>query len=1167
MHYVPESAREFMPDDPLRRGDSADPPGFHYRSAPIYLLTAVVGILLAADLTLGLIDAPAWTAWRELFGFRLALLAAVIGGARILYQTLEGLFEGRIGADLALTIAALAAIVLGEHTTAALVVFIALCGESIEGYTVDRAQRAIRSIFNLCPPIAHVLRAGQEQDVPIQEVAVGEQVIIRPGERIPVDGHVVDGGSSVDESALTGESLPVDKVTGDDVFTGTLNRFGALTVAVDRVGDDTTLAQVIRLVGEAAERKAPLERTADRLARLFLPAVLLVAVLVLIGWRITTGEWSAGFNPALAVLVVACPCPLILATPTAVMAAMAWLARTGVVVKGSAALERLATVDTIAFDKTGTLTSGDLQLGDIRTFAPLEETELLRVAAIAERHSEHPLARIIVREADTRQLVIPPADDFTAHPGAGVTVRVRATALGDWAIDNSDSAAEPHQQIRTITVGSLRFLQSRQSAFDHRTENGPTPDAATGPDSEAVLITQLADFDELGQTAVLIAVDDTVLGVIGVQDTVRAESGGILEAVRRLDIPHVALLTGDRRATADAVAALLPPIDVVEAEMLPTDKAAWIEAEQSRGRRVAMVGDGVNDAPALATAAVGIALGGTGSDIAAEAGDLVLMGDPLRPLPGLLRLSRQLVRNINQSIWLFAFGFNGIGMILCAVGLLTPVAAAVFHEIASLAVMANAMRLLWFERWDATWLGRTSQQIGDAADWLTQTLSPTRLVFGLIRHWNVLLRLAAAVLALFWLTRGLVMIAADEQAIVTRFGRFSAQLESGIHWRWPPPLEQVTRAKVDRIRVVQIGFRAPDAAVDEVTPLDTGPIEWTSEHNDPEYRPIVEESLILTGDEVPVELTAELQYHIADLYHYSFSAASPEATLRATVEGVIREVAARSTLDGILTHDRRRIEAECLQKIRQRIEPYDLGLAVDQLGLLEVHPPKAVVPAYRDVADALEEREQLVNEARAYYVTRLIEAAGRPAIEVLESTVQTPPVVDLEDGQIAAVGRERAGDDDAPDTSPREPTWQLTDALWKRLTQRNGDDHPAILSGEAAMTLLAAEGEYAKTVESARGEADRFQALANVHRNNPGMTDFQLYWQAIEDTLSTRPLTIIDPAAAGRQHLLLADPFSFGNAPLMQPGIPQPDQQLAEPQLPGEPSTFPEETPADLQTP
>ncbi|MGH7202529.1 MAG: heavy metal translocating P-type ATPase, partial [Planctomycetaceae bacterium] len=297
-----------------------------------------------------------WDFSATLFGYRLALWAALLGGARVLFQTLMGLVSGRVGADLAITIAAFAAILLGEEETAALVVFIALCGECIEGYTVDRARSAIRKIFQLRPPIAHVRRQDREYNVPVEEVLVGDEVLIRPGERVPVDGRVVSGSSAVDESALTGEGLPVDKAAGDEVFAGTLNRFGALVIEAVKVGEETTLAGIIRLVAEAAQRKAPLERTADRLARLFLPAVLLIALATLIGWRLYAGEWSAGFAPALAVLVVACPCPLILATPTAVMAAMAWLARTGVVVKGSAALERLAAVDTFAFDKTGTLT-------------------------------------------------------------------------------------------------------------------------------------------------------------------------------------------------------------------------------------------------------------------------------------------------------------------------------------------------------------------------------------------------------------------------------------------------------------------------------------------------------------------------------------------------------------------------------------------------------------------------------------------------------------------------------------------------------------------------------------------------------------------------------------------------------------------------------------------
>ena len=327
MHYVPESAHDFLPDEGAMRRRSADREwSFHYRSAPLYLLTLAVGALLGADLLVGVVNDPRWFAYREPFGFRLALLAAVLGGARILYHTLEGLFEGQIGADLALTVAALAAIILGEQMTAALVVFIALCGESIEGYTLDRAQSAIRRIFQLRPSIAHVVRKGREIDVPIDEVSVGETVTIRPGERIPVDGVVTEGTSTVDQRPLTGESMPLDKTVDSEVFTGTLNQYGSLSVAAAKVGAETTLAKVVQLVVEATRQKTPLERTADRLARIFLPFVLGAALVTLIAWRLSAGSWSDGFKPALAVLVVACPCPLILATPTAVIAAMAWLA-------------------------------------------------------------------------------------------------------------------------------------------------------------------------------------------------------------------------------------------------------------------------------------------------------------------------------------------------------------------------------------------------------------------------------------------------------------------------------------------------------------------------------------------------------------------------------------------------------------------------------------------------------------------------------------------------------------------------------------------------------------------------------------------------------------------------------------------------------------------------
>jgi len=1114
MHYVPESARELLPDDLGDAGADRER-SFHYQSAPIYALTALVGLLLAADLLLSLIGDPAWLAYRTPLGYRLALLAAVAGGARILYQTLDGLFDGRVGADLALTIAALAAIILGEHVTAALVVFVALCGESIEGFTVDRAQQAIRRIFNLYPPVAHVFRAGQERDVPVDEVEVGDVALIRPGERIPVDGKVTEGSSAVDQSALTGESVPVEKGVGDEVFTGTLNRFGSLTVTAEKVGSETTLAQVIQLVAEASERKAPLERTADRLARLFLPFVLAAAGLTLIAWRFYAGEWSDGFQPMLGVLVVACPCPLVLATPTAVMAAMAWLARTGVVVKGSQALERLANVDSFAFDKTGTLTRGELTLGSVHAFSPLDETELLRVAAIAERHSEHLLGRLIVREAEARNVVVPHLDDFEAHPGSGVVASVRGTALGPWIADvpHLDETNATEERRCQVIVGSRRLLEAQEV------------------DIPADIETSLLDLDESGQTPLLVAVDQSVLGVIGVLDTIRPESREVIAALREADIEHFSLLTGDRNQPANAVAASLGFVDEVVAEMLPADKANWIQQQTKQGRRIAMVGDGVNDAPALATATVGLALGGVGSDIAAEAGDLVLMGDPLKPLPGLLRLARQLVQNIRQSIFIFAFGMNFLGMLLCAVGILSPVAGAVFHEFSSLAVMLNAMRLLWFERWDETRLGRLSEWFQQSGQWISETFSPTRSVYRLIDNWALLVQLAVLCLAFYWLQSGIVLLSEDERAVVTRYGRFESELTAGLHVRWPRPFERVERERTDRVRTVQIGFRAPEPS-EELSDSPIALIEWTSEHVAPGFESRPRESLLLTGDEVPVELTAVVHYRIDDLQGYVYGSAGPVAMLRAAAESSIREVAARTSLDGMLTDERAGIERRCLALMSERIEHYRLGIEVTDLNLLDIHPPLAVVPAYRDVANAMEEKEQQVNEAEAYYTRKVLAAAGERAIRMLSQP--TP----------AANGQGSSS------TTGGISDWKLDDENWGQLT-RESEEGILPLSGEAAATLLLAHQERVKRVESARGAAARFEHLLGAYRHNQLLTGLQLYWQTIEETLASRPLTIVDPEASGRQHLLLVDPDRLGGGlPMLERSLSNdaPDRQFLAPQ-------------------
>ena len=789
---------------------------------------------------------------RSLFGFRLALLAAVLGGARILYQTLDGLLSGKVGADLALTIACLAAIVLGEHTTAALVVFIALCGESIEGYTVDRAQRAIRRIFQLCPRTARVLVGDDEQEIPVEQVVAGDTLVVRPGERLPVDGVVAAGQSAVDQSALTGESVPVDKGVGDSIFAGTLNQFGALRITAMKVGQQTTIAQIVEMVATATQRKAPLERTADRLARWFLPIVLVVAVLTLVGWRIATGSWSAGYLPALSVLVVACPCPLILATPSAVMAAMAWLARTGVVVKGSLALERLAVVDTFVFDKTGTLTRGELAVGDIWLWndtGEQTETDLLRLAAIAERRSEHPIARVLVREAETRQCVFTGADELTAHPGAGVVAIVRDDQLGVWAVNVEHVSNVPKQddkrvenvlhKRRTVIIGNRRLI------------------TAHGIDISAEVDQRLVELEQQGQSILLVSLDQQLLGAIGLRDTARSETAAVLRELRAVGVRQFVILTGDRRESAMRIAEQLG-IDNVQAELLPADKAQRIQELIAAGHVVAMVGDGVNDAPALATASVGLALGGVGSDLAAEAGDLVLMGDPLRPLPGLLRLSRQLVTVIRQSIFVFAFGMNAVGMLLGSLGWINPAVAAVFHEFSSLAVMLNAMRLLWFERWGETRGGRLSLWVVRFVEWFVESLSPTRLVFGFLEHKSLIVRSIVAAFGVWWCCSGIVMLSEDEQAVVTRFGRFETTLESGWYWRWPVGLETVRRERVGAMRAIQLGFRSVPTPLKEGT-LYRAPVEWMSEHSDGDYEPVAPESFTLTGEEVPIEVTGEVQ--------------------------------------------------------------------------------------------------------------------------------------------------------------------------------------------------------------------------------------------------------------------------------------------------------------------
>ena len=1143
MHYIPESTSEMLRGEASR--DVTTRTNFHYLSAPLYLLTAIVAALLVAD-WVAASGKPVSPASLGLFGYRWALLAAIAGGARILYHTLDGLLSGRIGADLALTLACLAAIAMGEHQTAGMVVLISLIGESIEGYTIDRARWAVRQTFALWPEVVHRNRDGRDEDIPLDDVRVGDIVTVRPGERIPVDGQVVAGKSVVDQSPFTGESLPVDKRQGDRVFAGTLNQFGALTVVAESIGQSTALAHVAQLVGTAASRKGGLERTADRMARWFLPVVLVAALATLLGWRLATGSWQRSFLPALGVLVVACPCPLVLATPCAIMASLAWLARRGVVVKGSGALERLATIDTVAFDKTGTLTQNALALGMIIPTTGLNDETVLRIASIAERNSEHPIARIIVKAAEARGLEIPNPLEFEAMAGAGVTATIPAelspipaqvdpdpgsvsgndTPPTETRSDSSDDdASERDDTIATIVVGNRRALDYGEIEFSR----------------EIALL--LKEREAAGESPLVVAVDGTVIGIIGIRETIRPESRQVLEELRELGIARFALLTGDRPQPADAVVKSLGLFEQVATEQLPADKANWIEEARKAGRRVAMVGDGVNDAPALAASDVGLALGTASGDMAAAAGDIVLLGDPLRPLPGLVRLSRALVHNIWQSISIFAFGLNGLGVIACALGWLNPIGAAMFHEVASLAVMANAMRLLWFESQSSSLASRCVNRFLFGADWLVEHASPSKWVFWCLEHWQLGVKLVGTGVASAWLLSGIALLNEDEQAIVTRFGKVETELTAGLHWRWPWPLERLTREKSGRIRSVAVGYREaigtetannnrssltpktwrslfqrPQSSTkpssppaDSLTPYRPT-IEWTNSHEELGHATRAEESIMLTADEVPVELTAEIQYRISNLKEFAFAGCQrPDDLLRATAESVLREVAASATLDSLLTEQRARLERRSLTKLRERIDEYRLGIEITDLQWLDVHPPQAVVPSYRQVADALEDRELFINEAEAYASRTLLAAVGERAFSHL---------------QMAA----RLRSPDAAN-SPARTDWQLSDELWQQLLLPDASGTP-LLSGSAAAILQDGFASSIRHAQSAKGTSQRFELLFSVFNGNRDLTHQHLYWTTLSEVLSQRPLTIIDPAIAGKKHLWLGDPVPTALFPL-----------------------------------
>ena len=530
----------------------------------------------------------------------------------------------------------------------AVIIAFVLLGKYMEEIIKKKSSAAVRRLLDLKPAIAHVIRDGEEVDLPAESVMVGELLVVKPGEKIPTDGEVSEGQTTIDESMLTGESMPVDKRPGSPVIGGTLNRSGVFRFKASRIGADTALAQIIKMVEEAQASTAQIQRLADQVTAYFVPAVVAVAFLALFGWSLA-GSFPQGLMAFIAVRIISCPCALGVATPAALMVGVGKGADHGILIRGGEVLERAEKLSTVVFDKTGTITRGEPELTDLLAFGTASEDEVLQLAAAVESGSEHPLGEAIVRAARQRGMSLPKASGIEGIAGHGIAGTVDG---------------------RMVWLGNRRLFARQGIATEV---------------AEATLVALEAD----GKTAMLVGVDNRLLGVIAVADTVKPEAAEAVTALLANGI-QVVLLSGDNRRTAEAVARLVG-IERVIAEVLPDDKVAVIRQLQSEGHVVAMVGDGVNDAPALAAADIGIAIG-SGSDVAKETGSIILIRNDVRDVVASIQLSRATMRKIKQNLF-WAFIYNSIGIPIAAYGLLNPILAAAAMALSSLSVIVNSALL------------------------------------------------------------------------------------------------------------------------------------------------------------------------------------------------------------------------------------------------------------------------------------------------------------------------------------------------------------------------------------------------------------------------------------------------------------------------------------------
>ena len=616
--------------------------------------TIGTGLLLAAGWLLG------YAHWFPHFvSTGMVAVATAIASYPIFHRALRSLWNRNLDADvlvmIGITGAAAAAILDGMQTghfghlvAAGEVAFIMLLGEHLERYTVERARRNIGGLLALTPQRARVIRGQSEADVPIAEVKRGDLCLVKPGEKIPVDGVVRTGTSLVNQSAITGESMPIERKPGDPVFGGTINEIGALVVEAAAIGEDSAIARIAKLVEAAQEKKAPIQRVCDRYAKWVVPLMLVLSALT---WFVTRD-----LQRAITVLIVACPCALVLATPTAVVAAIARAAREGILIKGGQYLEAAARLNVVVFDKTGTLTTGRHEVTHVHSFDEHNEAEVVGLAAVAEQLSEHPVAGAILRKADAMNLNVAAPSEFRAHAGRGV---------------------EAKHNGQHILVGHSGLLQQNKVEI-------PQP-----------MLAHVEEHQDQGHTTLLVTHDGKTCGTICVTDQLRDKAEHAVASLKKLGIEKVVMLSGDNRRVAMNIAGKVG-IEDVAAEVLPEQKAARIESLRANGRKVAMVGDGVNDAPALATADVGVAMGVTGTDVANEAAHIALMADDLSKVAFSVGLARRSIRIIQQGL-AFALIYNVIMVTTAMEGHLSLIGGAIAHQISSVAVILNSMRLLRYK--------------------------------------------------------------------------------------------------------------------------------------------------------------------------------------------------------------------------------------------------------------------------------------------------------------------------------------------------------------------------------------------------------------------------------------------------------------------------------------